>query len=221
MNGKEAVIQAIQYFVLAFTSLFPMVNPFSTIPLLLSLTSDMSEQERRAQAIKASRNAGIIMVVALFLGGFILEFFGISIGALRIAGGLIVAYLGFGMLFPSPAGSPLAGPGPRAGRKDFSFIPLALPSLAGAGTLALVITLSTQITEQHSLPKKVAGYVIVVLAIACVTILSAVILRASVRINDVLGEQGLEAMSRIVGLLMICVGVQFIAGGVRLFITGP
>ena len=78
-------------FLAAFAGLFPIVNPFGAVPLFLSLTAGFDAAERRRQAGLVVRNAVVIMLVSLLLGGVLLEFFGISISALRIAGGLIVA----------------------------------------------------------------------------------------------------------------------------------
>ncbi len=215
------LIAAFQYFVLAFTSLFPMVNPFSAIPLFLALTAEMTNQERRRQGTRACWNSAIIMSVALFLGSAILEFFGISIGSLRVAGGLIVAYLGFGMLFPTAERSVDVKTAADHGFQDYSFIPLALPSLSGAGTLAVIIGFSTQIAERHTLIEKGVGYLICLLAILLVALLSVIVLRASEQINRVLGTKGLEVLSRIMGLIMICIGVQFVTGGIKLLIQTP
>ncbi len=210
----------IQYFFLAFAALFPMVNPFSTIPLLLALTRGMDDGARQRQAFKACLNAGAIMLVTLFLGGFIMEFFNISIPAIRVAGGLIVAYIGFTMLFPQESESiKNVGHDVELSEKDFSLIPLALPSMAGAGTLATILTFSSEIADETGLVISALGYSIAVLAIASVIGLSILILKASTRINRILGKEGLEAMGRIMGLLLVCIGVQFIANGIREFMT--
>ncbi|MEW6366991.1 MAG: MarC family NAAT transporter [Acidobacteriota bacterium] len=219
MTFEDYALTAVKYYFLAVASFFPMLNPFGAIPLLLSLTSDMSDAERRQQAVRASWYTAIIMTFCLFLGDALLWFFGISVGALRVAGGLIVAYLGFGMLFPTPKGSaPASQP---SGKRDYAFIPLALPTLSGAGTIAMIIGVSTHIAERTSIHEKIAGYVITLAAIATVSLLTAVILKASVRINRSLGAQGMEAMSRIVGLLMICIGVQYVAAGIKLLVETP
>ncbi|MDL5054623.1 MarC family NAAT transporter [Oscillatoria laete-virens NRMC-F 0139] len=202
----------IQYYLWALAALFPMVNPFSTIPLLLALTAGEDDAERKRQARKACRNAGII---TLFLGGVILEFFNISIPAIRVAGGLIVAYIGFYMLFPKETAD-----SPKLSRhKDHSLIPLALPSMAGAGTLATILTFSSEIAKETGWIVNLLGYTIAVCAILTVVGLSMLVLRAATRINRALGPAGLEAMAKIMGLLLVCIGVQFIANGIREFMA--
>lgn len=205
----------LNYYLLTLAALFPMVNPFSTIPLLLSLAGHQSEGVRQRMALKASINAGIIMIVALFLGSAIMAFFNISLPALRVAGGLIVATLGFRMLFP---GNTSESDNMAESSENYALIPLALPSMAGAGTLATIMTFSSQINEQHTLFRVLGGYGIVVAAVLTVVVLCAIILRASTRIVRYLGKSGLDAMARIMGLLMICIGVQFMADGVTGFV---
>lgn len=212
-------MEYIQYVMLAYTALLPMVNPFSTVSLFLSLTGQMSEQERRRQGNRAVFFATCIMLTALFLGSAILSFFNISIPALRIAGGLIVAYLGFCMLFPDTETKheehESSRPSPR---RDFSMIPLALPSLSGAGTIAMMITFSSSIASQHTLQDKLSGYLIASSATLLVGLTSLIVLRASTRIIQILGEAGIDVMSRVMGLLMVCIGIQFIANGVTEFV---
>jgi multiple antibiotic resistance protein len=208
----------LNHYFLGVSSLFAIVNPFSSVPLFLSLTAGMSSGERRNQALRAAFYAAIIMVVTLFLGGAILAFFSISIAALRVAGGLIVAVLGFRMLFPDPAPAPIqVGESDRELRRDYALIPLALPSLAGAGTIALVMTYSTSLAELPTHLAKAEGYAIALAAIATVACLAALILRASTGIARRLGGNGLEALTRIMGLLMVCIGIQFIGNGVKEF----
>src|SRR5262245_61207518 len=212
----------LHHFLGVTASLLPMVNPFSTIPLLMSLTAGMSDAHRARQAALASRNAAIVMIVALLLGGLIMEFFGISIAALRIAGGLIVAFLGFRMLFPPPAPAPgnVGQPqSPQPADADFSFMPLAFPSLAGAGTIAVILSWTTHSAATEHLPTKLAGYAAVIAGILFVSLICWIVLRASNRLMRLMGPQGMDAMTRVMGLLLICIGVQFIAGGVRGFIS--
>lgn len=203
------------HYLLGVSSLLAITNPFSTIPLLLTLTSGMTERQRRQQATRAARNATIIMLIALFIGGLILEFFSISIAALRIAGGLIVAFLGFRMLFPQPAvKSDGVGESVAERRHDYSLIPLALPSMAGAGSLALVMSYSTTIAELDHPTLKLIGYALAVAGIGTVGLIAALVLRAGSRIANRLGSNGLDALARVMGLLMVCIGVQFIGNGI-------
>lgn len=213
-----------KWYVLGVFSLFPLVNPFSTIPLLLSLTRGMSAEERKRQATRAALYSAIFMETTLLAGAGILAFFNISVPALRIAGGLVVSFLGFRMLFPAEGSEADAATDRSQGNRqpDHALIPLAFPSLCGAGTMALLISYSSTIeSTKADAITKVAAHGIGFLAIVTVALLAAWLLRSSTAVARHLGDTGMEAITRIMGLLMVCIGVQFIANGVREFALIP
>lgn len=216
----EAEINFLQYFLGAFAAIFPMVNPFSTMPLFLSLTAGMSEASRRRQAMKASILAAVMMLIVLFIGGAVLHFFGISLGALRIAGGLIVAYIGFRMLFPTATPAPTTPQGhvKEESEMDFSFMPLAFPSLVGAGSMAVVMSMTTHVGDIDVAEHKLYAYTVVSAAILAVAAVTWLVLRTSTRLVHFFGDRGLDAMTRVMGLLLVCIGVQFVATGVQNFV---
>jgi multiple antibiotic resistance protein len=216
----EAEINFLNYFIGAFAAIFPVVNPFSTMPLLLSLTAGMSERARRRQAIKAAVLSGVLMLIVLFAGAAILHFFAISLGALRVAGGMIVAYIGFRMLFPAAASAPpgTAGQVKEGEEPDFSFMPLAFPSLVGAGAMAVVMGMATHVGDIDVARHRAYAHLVVGTAIIAVAMITWVVLRASTRLVHVLGDRGLDAMTRMMGLLLVCIGVQFVATGINNFI---
>ena len=133
-----------QYFLGGLVSLLVITNPLSKLPLFVSLTQGMSEERRRQQANWAGIYAGIIMAVSLVGGNMLLAFFGISYGAMRISGGLVVAAIGYQMLFGGS--SPNKAPIVRRD-KDVRLLPDAMPAIAGPGTIAVVIGFSTEIAE--------------------------------------------------------------------------
>lgn len=136
-----------QYFLGGLVSaLLVITNPLSKLPLFVSLTQGMSEERRRQQANWAGIYAGIIMAVSLVGGNMLLlAFFGISYGAMRISGGLVVATIGYQMLFGGS--SPNKAPIVRRDKDDYAFFPIAMPGIAGPGTIAVVIGFSTEIAE--------------------------------------------------------------------------
>lgn len=198
-------------------SIFPMVNPFSTVPLFLSLTARMKMEERVKLGDKACRNASIIMLVALFLGTLFLHFFNISVPSLRIAGGLVVSFLGFSMLFPSSHPDGIDPNSASQSSVNYAVIPLAFPSMAGAGTLATIMTISAINASKESWSERIYSYTASSVAIIIVGFLCFLVLRTSNRIKKFLGPEGIDAMTRIMGLIMVCIGVQFIATGVGEF----
>lgn len=126
--------------------LIPLANPVTTVALFIGLSSNMTKQEKNKEALYASIYVFFIIVIAFYFGQFIMKTFGISIPGLRIAGGLIVAYIGFRMLFPSNSDS---NSEEKSG--SIAFVPLAMPSTAGPGTLAMVISGASSIQDQNVL----------------------------------------------------------------------
>jgi multiple antibiotic resistance protein len=144
-----------------------------------------------------------------FAGGtYIMSFFGITIDGIRIAGGLIVSRIGFGLLTPKENRSVDAdGPG-ASPKEDISFCPLALPLIAGPGALAVVLAASAKIETFAWSP-----YISITMAILATSLLSWLCLRFSVRLLHFMGVTGMNAITRIMGFLLICIAIQMIITG--------
>lgn len=196
-------------------SLLTITNPLSKIPLFLGLTADMDDAMRRRQARQASIYAFAILAVSLFGGVFILRGFGISYGALRIAGGLTIAIVGYRMLFQSPDTRPVGG-APR----NIAFFPLALPAISGPGSIAVVIGISTEIAELEGAAERALAYGATTLSLLATCVVVWLTLRSARLASRLIGAEGMDALSRLMGFLLICIGVQFIGSGVRTFIAG-
>lgn len=220
MPEAAAFQAALQHALAVIAALIAIVNPFSVMPLFLTLTAGMSDEKRADYAARVSRNAALIMLVTLFLGGLIMQFFGISLPALRIAGGLIVAFLGFNLIFPSPRCATAVISPDAEPQQDYAFMPLAFPSLTGAGTIAVIISFSTRIAAEQTLRQKLVGHATVVAAIFIVTFIIWALFRVSTRLVRVLGPEGLDAMSRIMGLVLVCIGVGLVGDGIKQFAQG-
>jgi multiple antibiotic resistance protein len=192
-------------------ALLPIVNPFSAVGLVVSITAGLSEVERADQVRRACIYMFFILVTFLVAGGLIMNFFGISIPGLRIAGGMIVSYLGFRMLFPETTPISTQEQVEAMQKPDVSFTPLAMPSLSGPGSIAVVLGVSSTIQERGHI---LFGYVFVAIGIAVTALISYIVLKAATRLDRLLGATGMNAMARIMGFLLICIGVQFIINGV-------
>lgn len=195
-------------------SVISITNPLSKIPLFILLTDQASEAQKKKIARMACFYAFLIMAVSLFAGALILEFFGISYGALRVAGGLTVAVVGFRMLFDQSSNPA----NPQNTHRNVAFFPLALPSISGPGVIAVVIGISTEIAELKRWTDKALAYSGTVLAlfVACAAVWLT--LRSARLVQQLLGQEGMEAMTRMMGFLLICIGVQFIGSGIRTFV---
>jgi multiple antibiotic resistance protein len=206
----ESFVQGFAYVASTVAALLPIVNPFSAIGLLISITADRTESEREEQVLRACLYMFAILVAFLVAGSLIMSFFGISIPGLRIAGGSVVSYLGFRMLFPAPT---ITGQerNEAIAKADVSFTPLAMPGLSGPGSIAVVVGLSSTLQQSDHV---VIGHVLVAIGIAITAVVSYAVLRAATRLQRMLGTTGIDAVSRIMGFLLICIGVQFVINGV-------
>jgi len=200
---------------LTIGTLLPIMNPFSTLPLFMALTPKTDEKSRKRIALAACLYAFALLMAFLFLGTAIIDFFGISVPGIRIAGGLIISIIGFRMLFPD--GTPIAGSSQGLDHEDeIAFTPLAMPSLAGPGSLSVVVTAASQIKGNH--PEQYQLVYAGVIAGMVVTVLIAfAVLRSAGPIARILGPSGIDAMTRIFGFLLIAIGVQFLLIGISDF----
>ncbi len=196
-----------------FTTLFSIVNPFGAMPVFLTLTADDRAADRARTALRACIYMVAILSVAFFGGQYILNFFGINIQHLRIAGGILLMRSAFELLTPG-ANRDRVGPDALEESKhkdDISFTPLAMPMLSGPGSMALCIGLIRPTYVDKALT--VAGFALVALA-------AFIILLFSLRLTRVLGKPGMAAMSRIMGFLTLAIGVNFLASAISALFPG-
>ena len=201
---------------LTIGTLLPIMNPFSTAPLFVSLTAGRPKKFRSQQALMACVYAFGILVVFLLLGAAIIDFFGISVPGLRVAGGLIISVIGFRMLFPRPANGAADAKPEESQEIDVAFTPLAMPSLAGPGSISVVLTAAAQIESKHS-----ADYGLIIAAVVtgmlATLAFSYFVLRAADVMVKFLGPRGIDAMTRIFGFLLIAIAMQFLLTGLADF----
>lgn len=204
------------FFAFALFGLLPIANPLSSAAVLLGLTAGHPARERNRQANRATLYVVIIMLVCYFIGNAVMSAFGVSIPGLRLAGGMIVAYVGFTMLFPpqvteTDAQVDMAGTAATTRLRDIAFIPLAIPVTSGPGTFAYIISTAALVPAEMPLWFELLLVVSVVLSFALIL---WACLRGATQIMRLLGESGVDAFSRIMGFLLVCIGVQFVINGV-------
>ncbi len=191
-----------------FVGLLPITNPFSTTVVFLAISQRFSPERQRQQATMACIYMAAVLGVFLFSGALIMSFFGISIAAVRVAGGLIVARVGFGMLDPKPDERVSDESKEEAlHMSDIAFTPLAMPMLSGPGSIAVTLGMAAGATT-------LGEYLAIGVGILLVAGLSLVVLRSAGRVVALLGVTGLNALTRIMGFLLVCVGIQFVGIGV-------
>jgi multiple antibiotic resistance protein len=214
------LIAYLGYTAAAVLAILPIVNPLGAVPLVMSVAAHLPEAERQRQIRRACIYTFVLMTAFLAAGGLIMNFFGISIPGMRIAGGMIVAFLGFGMLFPSAQTEAAKAAASQEIKYDIAFTPLAMPGLSGPGTFAVVMSLSSQASAKQDWDR-VVDFLGVTTGILLVALLSWLVLRAAERFNRVLGVTGMVALTRLMGFLMICIGVQFIINGLAVIGADP
>jgi multiple antibiotic resistance protein len=206
----SSIEEGLLYIVSTVGALLPIVNPLSTVGLVVSITHDLTEAERRAQIVRACIYMFAILTAFLVAGGVIMGFFGISIPGLRIAGGLIVSYIGFRMLFPDVSGTADREQAEVAHKRDVAFTPLAMPMLSGPGAIGVVIGIASTAQKGENV---ILNHALVAIGIAITAVISYVVLRAATRLNRLLGATGMNAITGLMGFLLVCIGVQFVING--------
>ena len=201
-----------ELFISVFAALFSVLNPLGTVPVFVGLTKDDTKHNRDKTSFWTSVNVCIILLISFFAGKYVLNFFGISISSLRVAGGLIIATSGFALLtgsFTKHKGMKKASvQADLETRSEVSLTPLAIPMLAGPGSISLLITYNQtfETKQQHLLS---------VCAIVAVCLAIYIILRTSHFIVKALGASGINAISRIIGFIVIAIGVEYVSSAVQ------
>ncbi|WP_221029534.1 MarC family NAAT transporter [Actomonas aquatica] len=199
----------IELFVATLAALFPITNPFGNAAIFQSLTKENTRAERHAFARRGAIYMIAILVTFFLAGNAIISFFGISIAGIRIAGGLVITRYGFNQLNPQPEHTHSAAEHDEASNKaDIAFSPLAMPLLAGPGAIAAAMTLSSRVQGQGLFHHGVVIGGIVAVGTAC-----WLLLRESDALMAKLGVIGANALTKIMGFLLLCIGVQLVIDG--------
>ena len=199
----------LQFALVTFTSVLFIVDPIAVVPTYLVITQGQTPAQRRVTARRACIAAMILLVTFAAIGRAIFELFGITMPAFRIAGGLILWLVAMDMLHGSRSTQEgTAEISEATAKEDVAVTPLAMPMLAGPGAISTVMVLSGQ---ARTTPQKVVVYgsILLALFIACVT------LRAAERLVLRMGQTGIRVMTRLMGLLLAAIAVQFVITGVR------
>jgi multiple antibiotic resistance protein len=191
---------------LAFVSLFPIVDPPGAIPVFCSLTANIPGKLRNKTALKTSMNVFFVLLVFYLIGEFILEFFGISMGVLKIAGGIVVMNTAWEMLTSKEKISDDVQTEGKA-KEDISFAPMALPLLSGPGAIGAVIGLSLQGYQTGYTFGIGAGILLI-----AITVYIALLL--SIPLMKILGKTGIEILKKIMGFFILAIAVQLIVSGI-------
>ena len=201
-----------ELFLGVFGALFSIMNPLGTVPVFVGLTKKHNKREFAITAFWTTIDVLIILLLSFFAGKYILSFFGISLNALKIAGGLIIASSGFALLtgkFGEHKGMKRKKVQDDIhSREAISLTPLAIPMLAGPGTISLLIAYN----QEYQVTTEI---LIIVGAIILAALTIYLVLKSSHFIVKFLGASGINALSRIIGFIIIAIGVEYIIASVK------
>lgn len=196
--------------VLVFSSLLAIVNPLGAIPFFITATGSY-EPRQRASTLRLSIATGIVVLVVFgLLGTAILQFFGITTYAFRITGGILFFKIGSDMIEAKVSRERTSVSERREAVKqgEIGIVPLGIPILAGPGSISTIITLGAQANTKWQMGAVYA-------AIFAVMLVSWAVLAVAPRVFRRLGQTGINVMTRLMGLLAMVIGVQFVIDGVR------
>ena len=194
------------FFIGSFVSLFSIVDPLLAVPVFVSLTEKYSFEKRVEIAKQASIYVLGILLIFFIAGGLILKFFGISLEGLRIAGGLMIIASAIDMLQKKERLLPVEQQESEE-KDDIAFSPLAMPLISGPGSIAVIIGMTTD-------AKSPMHYVVIFLTILLVALSCYIFLRLAPLIAQKVGTTMLKSFTRIMGFILLCIGVQYIVNGV-------
>ncbi len=189
----------------AFSVLFPLINPIGGVPAFSGLTAHDTPDFRKQQARKISINVFIILITFLLIGKLLLELFGISLGVLQIAGGLIVANTGWQMVNSKADDEKVSST--KVQNVDISFMPMAMPILSGPGAIGAVIGMSTNAKHLEDY----LGFVIGIFLIGVVTYLFLIL---SLPLMKKLGSTGINILTRMMGFFILAIAVNLVYQGI-------
>jgi len=201
----------LEFGLLAFATFFATVSPIDVAALFAALTANTDDAHRRAMAVKGTLIAGVIMVAFAVLGDEILRRLGITLPAMKTAGGILLLLIAIDMVFARPSGgsSTTEDETREAGAKDdISVFPLATPLIAGPGTMGAVILLSAKAGGDFRMDVAIIAAIVAVLTVTLMALLMAG------RLHRLLGVTGLNVITRVVGVLLAALAVQFIFDGI-------
>jgi len=206
------MVDLLSFALLTFSSIIIVVNPLAATLIFVSLTGTMDQAAKLKVARDASQFALVILLIFTVAGGWILQLFGISIEAFRIAGGLLLFGIGMDMVYAKTSRTKMTATEKYEGQDadDIAVMPLAIPMITGPGAITSAIVLMNE-----AMGMSIAAIAIVLLAaVAAIGITYAMMQRSDVIVRRI-GQREYRAVNRLMGMLLIAIAVQFILVGIR------
>jgi multiple antibiotic resistance protein len=202
----------LSFALLCITSFFTLLNPLGVMPLFMTMTSDLEVVHRRKTALKATIVSFFTIIGFAMTGQLLFRFFGISVDSLRIVGGVIFFIMGQDMLQARLGNTKITASEMEKHITDISITPLAIPMICGPGAITNAIVLMQDAVNMEM-------KVILISSILVICIITYLVLIAASPIMKVLGETGNKIMLRLMGLIVMVIGVEFFFAGLKPFVV--
>jgi multiple antibiotic resistance protein len=210
-------------FLLVFAAAFPIVNPAGSALIFLDFTRHLPHEARARLARRIAFYSFLVLTSSLFVGSYVLEFFGISVPALRVAGGIVVAAAGWKFLQEHESEHVKDGASSEPPSEDeflrMAFYPFTMPITTGPGTISVMIALGTSHTLRDPLKRRIEFDAAAILADALLALLVYLCFAYADRVRNVLGNTGTTIVLRLSAFILFCIGVQILWSGLAEFLA--
>jgi len=200
----------LQFFILCFSSLFALINPIGIVPIFISITEDHTQEEKNKIAFKAVIFAFFVLIIFSLIGDLIFSFYGITIHAFRVAGGIILFKISLDMIESKRSRTRTTPIEEKEAeeKNEIAYSPLGVPLIAGPGSIASMMILSS---ESSQWSHRINFF----LALGCVLLITLLIFKLSKYLSKTFGRSGLRIMQRVMGLILMVISIEFIFKGIE------
>ena len=205
---------------LVYAALLPIVNPFGMAPIFATMTDGYDAGVRQTVAMRVAVNGIVLLMASLFIGSYVLDFFGVSMGAVQLGGGLVVMISGWRILNQQSNLSERQVP-VRASNDTIlsqAFYPLTMPLTVGPGSIAVALTLGSNLHEERN-TQLIQSALIATVGIALIGITIYLCYRYSAALERLLGATGTSILVRLSAFILVCIGIQIMFNGADEFYT--
>lgn len=200
-------------YVKIFIAILAILNPFGVLPLFLTLTGKSSEEERKKTTRTIGLSVASVLALTALLGEKVLELFGISIASFQVGGSILLLLMAISMMFAKDAKGGAHGQEEAADLESIAVVPLSVPLLAGPGSISTIIIYA-------NLASSWAHIGVIILCVFIASFVTWIILRLATRIGRFIGPLGLSIVSRLMGLILASIAVEFFAKGIVKLLPG-
>ena len=200
----------LEFFILCFSSLFTLINPIGLVPIFISITQDYTKKERDIIALKAVIFSFFILVLFGAIGEFIFSFYNITMNGFRIAGGILLLKISFDMIESKRSRTKTTPKEEKEAeeKSEIAYTPLGIPLIAGPGSIASIMILSSESTNNNSI-------VSLIVALVLVLLITFLIFKISKSLSKRFGKLGLRILQRIMGVILMVISIEFILKGIK------